>query len=126
MSYAPPPVPPGAPNPAPQWGPPPTPGAAGYAAPQSSGLAIAALILSICSWVFCPMIAAVVALALAHAAGNKIDASGGRMSGAGMVKAAQIIAWVHIILVTLITIGVAIALVAADSSSSDSLRALMG
>ena len=71
------------------------------------------------------MIAAVVALVLAHVAGNKIDASGGRLAGAGLVRAAQIIAWIHIVLVTLVMVGVAIALVATDSSS-DSLRGSVG
>ncbi len=60
---------------------------------------------------------------LAHVAGNKIDASGGRLTGDGLVKAAQIIAWIHIVLFTLVMVGAAIALVANDSSSS-SLRAL--
>jgi len=115
MSYVPPP-PPAAPNPQPQWGPPPAPGPAIYGPSHTEGLAIAALILAIASFVVCPMIAAVVALVLAHVAGNKIDASGGRLSGEGLVRAAQIIAWIHIALATLVTVGAAIALVVADSS----------
>lgn len=125
MSYVPPPVPPPSPPQPPQWGAPPAPGYAPYAPPRTDGTAIAALILSIVSWVACPVIAAVVALALAHASGNKIDASGGRLTGAGFVRAAQIIAWIHIGLVTVVMVGIAIALVANDSSSS-SLRALVG
>ncbi|MGZ4688248.1 MAG: hypothetical protein ACXVKA_10400 [Acidimicrobiia bacterium] len=115
MSYGPPPVAPDPASPAPQWGAPPVPGAMGYGPPRTDGMAIAALIVAIASFVFCPMISAIVALGLAHASGNKIDASGGRLTGGGLVRAAQIIAWVHIILVTIITIIVAIALVAADS-----------
>jgi hypothetical protein len=127
MSYAPPPPPPPPPppGPQPQWGAPgapgPVPGA--YSPPRTEGTAVAALVLSIVSWVLCPIIAAVVALVLAHVAGNKIDASGGRLSGNGLVKAAQIIAWIHIVLFTLVMVGAAIALAANDSSSS-SLRAL--
>ena len=68
------------------------------------------------------LIAAVVALVLAHVAGNKIDASGGRLTGGGIVRAAQIIAWIHIVLVTIVMVALAIAL-AANDSSSDSLRA---
>ncbi len=92
--------------------------------PRTEGTAVAALVLSIVSWVLCPIIAAVVALVFAHVAGNKIDASGGRLTGDGLVRAAQIIAWIHIALFTLVMVGAAIALVASDSSSS-SLRALL-
>jgi hypothetical protein len=124
MSYAPPPPPPPPPSaPQPQWGAPGAPVQPAYAPPRTDGLAVAALVLSIVAWVFCPIIAAVVALVLAHVAGNKIDASGGRLTGNGLVKAAQIIAWIHIVLFTLVMVGAAIALVANDSSSN-SLRAL--
>ena len=108
MTYVPP-APPGA---TPQWGPP--PGAGAYTPPRTEGTAIAALICSIGSWVLCPMILAVVALALAHAAGNKIDASAGRVTGEGLVRAAQIIAWIHIVLVTLVCVIIAIVLIAND------------
>jgi hypothetical protein len=87
-----------------------------YAPPKTEGTAIAALILSIVSWVVCPVVAAIVALALAHAAGNKIDASGGRLTGNGLVTAAKIISWIHLVLITLVMVGVAIALVAVDAS----------
>jgi hypothetical protein len=117
MSYAPPP-PPSSPPPPQQWGTPVAPGVSPYAPPRTEGTAIAALILSIVSWVFCPIIAAVVALVLAHVAGNKIDASGGRLTGAGIVRAAQIIAWIHIGLATVAMVGIAIALAANDSSDS--------
>ena len=101
------------PPPAPQWSQPAAPGV-GYAPPRTDGTAVAALIVSIVSWVACPIIAAVIALALAHVAGNKIDASGGRLSGAGLVRAAQIIAWIHIGLITLGMLVFAIALIASD------------
>ncbi len=123
MSYAPPPPPPSSPTPPQQWGSPPAPGGGVYAPPRTEGTAVAALVLSIVSWVFCPLIAAVVALVLAHVAGNKIDASGGRLTGGGIVRAAQIIAWIHIALATILMVVLAIGLAASDSSS-DSLRAL--
>jgi hypothetical protein len=105
-------VPPAPPGASPQWGPP--PGAGAYAPPRTEGTAIAALVCSLASWVVCPIILAVVALGLAHSAGNKIDASGGRITGEGMVKAAQIIAWIHIGLFTLGAVIAAIALAAND------------
>ena len=108
MTYVPP-APSGA---TPHWGPPPGTGA--YTAPRTEGTAIAALICSIASWLLCPMILAVIALALAHAAGNKIDASAGRLTGNGLVRAAQIISWIHIGLVTLVCVIIAIVLIAND------------
>ena len=112
-----PPPAPAPPPPTPQWG---QPHAAGtpdpYAPPRTEGNAIAALVLSICSWVVCPVITAVIALALAHAAGNKIDASQGRLTGDGLVRAAQIVAWVHLAFVTLVAIAAAAILVAIDAS----------
>jgi hypothetical protein len=120
MSQFPPAGPPPAaapPPPNPQWGQPVAPGAAApYAPAKTEGTAIAALILSIASWVVCPLIAAIVALGLAHAAGNKIDASGGRLTGNGLVTAAKIVAWIHLVLLTLAMVGIAIALVAVDNS----------
>jgi hypothetical protein len=107
-------VPPAPPGPAPQWGPPPAPGA--YTTPRTEGTAIAALICSIASWVVCPIILAVVGLALAHAAGNKIDASAGRLTGNGLVRAAQIVAWIHIGLLTVAMVIAAIVLIAVDAS----------
>jgi Domain of unknown function (DUF4190) len=108
-------VPPAPPGPAQQWGPPPAPGG-GYGAPRTEGMAVAALVCAIASWVACPVILGVVALALAHAAGNKIDASAGRLTGEGIVRAAQIVAWINIALWTLATVAAAIVLVAVDVS----------
>ena len=117
MSQFPPAGPPPAAPPNPQWGQPAAPGAVSpYAPPKTEGLAIAALVLSIASWIACPVIAAIVALALAHAAGNRIDASAGQKTGSGLVTAAKIVAWVHLVLITLVMVAVAIALVAADAS----------
>jgi hypothetical protein len=109
--------PPAATPPNPQWGQPAAPGAVSpYAPPKTDGMAIAALVLSIASWVVCPVIAAIVALALAHAAGNRIDASAGQKTGNGLVTAAKIVAWIHLVLVTVVMVVAAIALVAADAS----------
>jgi hypothetical protein len=78
----------------------------GYAAPgygyapapaaQTSNNAVVALILSVVSWVICPIIAAVVALIFANMAAKEIDASGGRIQGQGLVTASRWVAWINI------------------------------
>jgi hypothetical protein len=97
------------PPPAPGWGPPPYPPAYGYAgAQQSEGLAVGALICAIGSFVVCPGVLAIVGLILAQNARNRIDASGGRLSGSGLVTAARVVAWVNIALVVLVLLAVII------------------
>jgi len=61
---------------------------------STSGYAIAAFILSVVSWVVCPVICAIVALVLASAANKEIREAG--RGGAGLTTAARIIAWVHL------------------------------
>ena len=48
------------------------------------------------SWAVCPIIPAVVALVLASSAAKEIEASGGRVQGAGLVTASRIVSWVNI------------------------------
>lgn len=89
------------------WGPPPQ-----YAAyppatvAAQDGKAIAALVMAIVSWVMLPFIGAVVALFLAGAARRDIDASGGRLGGAGLVTAAKVVAWANIALCLLAVVAV--------------------
>ena len=100
----PPPPPPQSPQ-SPQSGWSPTPAAPGYGyrPPQTEGMAIAAFVV-------CPVIPAIVALVLAHNAQQKINASGGSLTGDGFNTAARIISWVHLALAALaIVILVAVA-----------------
>lgn len=82
------------------------PGYPGYPAmaPQTSGRAIAVMVLGISSLTLCwlGLIPAIVAVAMATRARREIDESGGRVTGLGMVTAGRITSW--------ITIGVAGAL----------------
>jgi hypothetical protein len=71
----------------------------GYAPPQTDSKAVIALVLSICAWVLCPLIPAVIALVLAGQSKRDIAASGGRLTGEGMNTAARIISWLNIGLV---------------------------
>jgi hypothetical protein len=70
----------------PSWAPP----------PQTSGTAIAALVLAGCSWFVFPVIPAIVGLVLASNAQRDIDASGGRLTGDGLLTATRWIAWLNI------------------------------
>ena len=87
------------------------------AGPTTSTNAIIGLVLAIVSWVICPIIAAIVALVLAHSSDKEIKASGGRVDGAGLNTATRIIAWLNIgvsivagiVVVVLIALGVVFA-----------------
>lgn len=52
--------------------------------------------LSIASWVVCPVIPAIVALVFANKADREIAASNGWLTGGGMVTAAKIVSWINI------------------------------
>ncbi len=68
----------------------------GYRTPETDGTAIGALAAAIASWVFCPLIPAVVALVLAGTAERNIAESRGWKTGTGLVTAARIVAWINI------------------------------
>ena len=82
--------------PPPQAGYPAYPGYAAPPAAQTSTNAVVALVLAMAAWVVCPIVAAVVALIFAHQGDKEIAASGGRVSGQGLVTAAKWVAWVNI------------------------------
>lgn len=67
-----------------------------YTPPQTEGMAVGALIASILAWMFCPVIAAIVALALVPGARRKIESSGGRLTGLGLLTATKWVAWLNI------------------------------
>lgn len=73
-------------------------GYGGYAQPQpqTSSDAIVALVMAIMSWAVCPFVLAIIALVYASKASRAIAVSNGWLTGAGMVTAARIIAWLNI------------------------------
>lgn len=87
------------------------------AGPTTSTNAVIGLVLAIVSWVVCPIIAAIVALVLARSSDKEIEASQGRIDGAGLNTATRIIAWLNIgvsivagiVFVVLIALGVVFA-----------------
>lgn len=78
-------------------------------APQTSSNAIVALVLSIASWLVCPIIFAIVALVFANMGSKEIKASGGRITGDGLVTGAKVVAWINIGLwAALLLIGIVV------------------
>ena len=80
------------------------------AAPEPSGRAVAALVLAVLSFVALPLLPALAALLLAPGARRQVEASGGRLTGAGLVRAAVLVAWANVALCALLTVAVALLL----------------
>jgi hypothetical protein len=82
--------------------------------PQTEGMATAALVIAIAGFFICPPVGAIVALILANNARQRIEASGGRLSGLEQARAARIIAIIELVLTAIVVlvgaIGMAIAL----------------
>ena len=77
------------------------------AAPSASGNSIAALVLSIASWVIFPIVLAIVALVFASKAEKEITASNGSIGGGPLVTASKIVAWVNIgVYTALVVLGI--------------------
>jgi hypothetical protein len=136
---------PGSPYGTPGPPPPPSPGSQGYTPPppgygpapggygtypsygygasprRTDGTAITALILAIVSFVVCPVIPAIVALAMIPSSRRTIMASGGTVEGLGLLTAAKVIAWIHL---GLVLVGVAFLVVAVAISAGSSSNAL--
>ncbi|MGI9136449.1 MAG: DUF4190 domain-containing protein [Candidatus Nanopelagicales bacterium] len=79
---------------------------------RTSTNAIVALVLSIVSWTFCPLVTSIVAIVLAYQADKEIRSSDGAVTGQGLSFAAKIIAWINIgVSVALIVLAVVFGLV---------------
>ncbi len=63
---------------------------------RTSSEAIVAFVLSLISWIACPIVFAVVALIFAMKAEKSISTSAGQVSGGGVLFAAKLIAWINI------------------------------
>ncbi|MFC6237247.1 hypothetical protein [Longivirga aurantiaca] len=103
----------------------PYPPAAGYGVPKSSGKAVAVMVLGIVGLVLLcgygiGIVPAIVSLALAPGAKREIAASGGALTGEGMVKAGVVCSWIAVGL-SIAIIGfiiIAFAIGAAGSAAS--------
>ncbi len=118
---------PAAPPPPPGY---PAPGAPAYGyqpvyapAPKTSSNAIIALVLSIASWLVCPIVPAIVALVFASMASKEIDASGDQIQGRGMVTASKIVSWINIgFYVAVIVVGAFVLVLLAIAGGMDNVK----
>jgi hypothetical protein len=90
----------------------------GYpAGPPTEGLATAALVIAIVGFFVCPPLGAIVALVLASNARQRIEASGGRLSGLEQARAARIIAIIELVLTAVVVLVLAVGAVVAVNTS---------
>jgi hypothetical protein len=76
--------------------------------PPTEGMAVAALVIAIVGFFVCPPVGAIVALVLANSARQRIEASGGRLSGLEQARAARIIAIIELVLTAIIVLALAV------------------
>jgi hypothetical protein len=76
--------------------------------PPTEGMAIAALVIAIVGFFVCPPAGAIVALVLANSATQRIEASGGRLSGLEQARAARIIAIIELVLTAIVVLALAV------------------
>jgi hypothetical protein len=80
--------------------------------PPTDGMATAALVIAIAGFFVCPPIGGIVALIMANSARQRIEASGGRLSGLEQARAAWIIAIVELVLgAIIVVVGVIVAMI---------------
>lgn len=85
--------------------------------PQTEALATAALVIAIAGFFICPPVGAIVALVLANSAKQRIEASGGRLSGLEQARAARIIAIIELVLTAIVLlVGIIVGAIAITTS----------
>jgi hypothetical protein len=95
-------------------------GQPGYGPPPlrpTEGLATAALVVAIAGFFVCAPVGAIVALILANNATQRIEASGGRLSGLEQARAARIIAIVELVLTAVVVVVLAVGAVGLVTTS---------
>ncbi len=96
------------------------PGQPGYGAPPgppTEGLAVAALVVAIVGFFVCAPVGGIVALVLASNAKQRIEASGGRLSGLEQARAARVIAIIELVLTAIVVLVLAVGAVVVVNNS---------
>ena len=88
--------------------------------PQTEGLATAALVIAIVGFFVCAPVGAIVALVMANNAKQRIEASGGRLTGLDQARAARIIAIIELVLTAVAVLALAIGAVIAINTPNSS------
>jgi hypothetical protein len=121
----PPPPVPGAPQgavPPGQGVPPPGYQAPGYVRPlPTDGMAVASLIMGVVSFVFCPLLAAALAIIFGYVAKGNIRNSGGTLGGDGMATFGIVLGFINLAVTALVIIIVIIAVVAGTHTNGWSM-----
>jgi hypothetical protein len=86
----------------PGWGQP------GYGTPPTEGMAFTALVVAIVGFFVCAPVGAIIALVLANSATQRIEASGGRLSGLEQARAARVIAIIELVLTAIVVLVLAV------------------
>jgi hypothetical protein len=71
-------------------------------------MAVAALVVAMAGFFICPPVGAIVALVLANSATQRIEASGGRLSGLEQARAARVIAIIELVLTAIVVLVLAV------------------
>jgi len=80
-------------------------------------MAVAALVVAIAGFFVCAPVGAIVALVLANSAKQRIEASGGRLSGLEQARAARVIAIIELVLTAIVVLLLAVGAVIAVNTS---------
>ena len=96
------------------WG---RPGVGAPLGPPTEGLAVAALVVAIVGLFVCAPVGAIVALVLASNAKQRIEASGGRLSGLEQARAARVIAIIELVLTAVVVVVLAVGAVVVVKTS---------
>jgi hypothetical protein len=80
-------------------------------------MAIAALVVAIAGFFVCAPVGAIVALVLANNAKQRIEASGGRLSGLEKARAARVITIIELVLTAIIVVVLAVGAVVVVKNS---------
>jgi len=81
----------------------------------TDGMAVASLVLSISSFIFCPVVTAVLGVIFGYMSLTKIEDSGGAVGGSELARAGIIIGWINIGITVLVGIFILVMVLVAST-----------